>query len=258
MRALLARELLLVFPGQNLSEDDHKNVSRFFGQLGHSYGNGTGFYYVTDKGFVDSPDEQESIKASTGDLAWHQDHSFLDAPNQIQSLFSIASDPGCAPTEFASHIWAAEHLDAGLRTELAGKRAHHEMVRESAEHPVFDVHKPSGQTLLYVNGMHTKFIVDCPADKSDAYLSRLYAHIYAPENVYRHEWRTGDLVIWDNIALSHRRPPITAGVTRTLRGTEIGDSRSVACVAKFGRWFYTRAASTRLKRDSTSMRVLAE
>ncbi|MBX6723501.1 MAG: TauD/TfdA family dioxygenase, partial [Dactylosporangium sp.] len=93
---------------------------------------------------------------------------------------------------------------------------------------------------------------------SKALLARTYAAIYQPSNVYTHTWHTGDLVIWDNIALSHRRPPIKAGVARTLRGTEVGDARSVACVAKFGRWFYSRAASNRLKRSSATMRVLTD
>lgn len=257
LRALLARELLLVLPDQSLSDDEHKTVSRLFGDLGRSYDNGTGFYYVTDVGFVDAPGETEAIKASTGELVWHQDHTFLEWPNQVQSLFAIDATPESAPTQFASHLWAHDNADPDLIERLAKLTAHHEMVRETAVHPLIDTHTPSGRPMLYANPMHTKYICDMDEVASEALLAETYAAIYQPSNIYTHSWHTGDLVIWDNIGLSHRRPPISVGVARTLRGTEVGDARSIACVAKFGRWFYSRAASSRLKRSSETMRVLA-
>jgi len=52
----------------------------------------------------------------------------------------------------------------------------------------------------------------------DAFLDELYAHVYAPENVYTHQWKTGDVIIWDNIALHHGRPgPVDVGVPRHMR-----------------------------------------
>lgn len=258
LRALLARELILVLPGQSLSDEEHKTVSRLFGELGRSYNNGTGFYYVTDVGFVDDPDEKEAIKASTGELVWHQDHTFLEWPNQVQSLYAIDASPQAAPTQFASHVHAYDTADPGLLARLAKAEAHHEMVRESATHPLIDVHTPSGRQMLYANPMHTKYVLGMADEASRALLAEVYSTIYQAGNVYTHLWHTGDLVVWDNIGLSHRRPPISVGVARTLRGTEVGDARSIACVAKFGRWFYSRAASERLKRSSATMRVLTD
>ena len=54
-------------------------------------------------------------------------------------------------------------------------------------------------------------------------LGELFDHLYAPANVYRHRWRNGDLVIWDNIALQHARPDQSATPRRRLRRVAVAE-----------------------------------
>ena len=57
-----------------------------------------------------------------------------------------------------------------------------------------------------------------------ALLEDLFAHLYSPPHLYTHEWRAGDLVIWDNRALQHARDALGRELTRTLRRVAIGGS----------------------------------
>ena len=57
-----------------------------------------------------------------------------------------------------------------------------------------------------------------------ALLEDLFAHLYSPPLVYVHEWRAGDLVIWDNRALQHARDALGREATRTLRRVAVGGS----------------------------------
>lgn len=254
LRALLARNLLLYFPEQSLSEPDQIAFSQVFGLIGFSYENGRNLYFVTDQGFVSSPEltNTNAIKNSTGELAWHHDHSFLEFPNPIQTLYAADADPACVPTDFANHVLAYATLPTDLRERVANLSAEHEMVRTRATHPVVgSSHSGTGEPILYVNQMHTKRILDLPPDEADELLADLFKVIYREEHIYSHPWATGDLVIWDNISLSHHRHPLN-GAKRTLYGSEIGNPDSVKCVAEFGKWFYHRAATSRLRMTARS------
>ena len=44
-----------------------------------------------------------------------------------------------------------------------------------------------------------------PQDKANSLLDELLAHMVRPENIYVHDWRTGDLVLWDNAVALHAR-----------------------------------------------------
>jgi alpha-ketoglutarate-dependent taurine dioxygenase len=64
----------------------------------------------------------------------------------------------------------------------------------------------------------TKEIVGLPDIESEALLAELFAHLYQPSARWNHEWRPGDLVVWDNIAMQHARPNVAGnGPARTLR-----------------------------------------
>jgi len=72
--------------------------------------------------------------------------------------------------------------------------------------------------MLYVSQMMTQEIVELPADESETLLEELFAHLYDHEHLWEHEWRNGDLVAWDNLAIQHARSDVRVdGPARTLR-----------------------------------------
>ena len=78
--------------------------------------------------------------------------------------------------------------------------------------------------MLLVNRMMTDEVVGLPPAEGEALLQELFAHLEAPEIVYRHAWRPDDLVIWDNRALQHARMNFDPAQKRVLRRIPIGEA----------------------------------
>ena len=70
-------------------------------------------------------------------------------------------------------------------------------------HPLIRTHEDTGRKTIYVNTNRTDRIVDMDRAESDALLDEIYEHVTRPEYIYRHEWRVGDLLVWDNRCLMH-------------------------------------------------------
>jgi taurine dioxygenase len=93
----------------------------------------------------------------------------------------------------------------------------HQVLRSTVK-PVIWRHPRTGQPLLFVSQQMTARIEGLAPDESEALLEELFAHLYRPELVLDHEWRQGDLVVWDNLAVQHARGNVEIeGPERTLR-----------------------------------------
>jgi taurine dioxygenase len=72
--------------------------------------------------------------------------------------------------------------------------------------------------MLYVSQQVTIEILGLSSEENEELLEELFAHLYVPEHVIQHDWRTGDLVVWDNRAVQHARGTVRLeGPERTLR-----------------------------------------
>jgi taurine dioxygenase len=107
-------------------------------------------------------------------------------------------------------------------------------------------HPSSGQELLSVNQMQTDRIIGLEATESEATLEALWALLYAPDNTYSHQWRVGDLVLWDNIAVQHGRPAPAPDVPRTMRRVTMAEHSVFDLVPGFAE---ARAARREQVRD---------
>jgi len=128
-----------------------------------------------------------------------------------------------ADTEFADMRAAYDALDAETKARLEGLRVHHSIAYsrqtlgfefsqdeqealKGAVHPLVRTIPRSLRRSLYV-ASHVSKIVDWPVPEGRLLLRDLIEHATQPEFVYRHSWRVGDLVIWDNRATMHRARP---------------------------------------------------
>lgn len=163
------------------------------------------------------------------DMMWHAD------PFQVLSLYAITTEPGSATTSLTSAAAAWESLPEDLRKQVDGKHARHQTgqvydrggddlampqrsVEVSTVKPIPQIHPRTGKPLLYTSQQMTHNIVELPDDESEALLLKLFDHLYSPEMVYEHEWRDGDLIVFDNITMQHARGNVERdGPTRTLR-----------------------------------------
>ncbi len=160
---------------------------------------------------------------SLGNRLWHTDASFQDPAGRYSMLSARVLPPVPADTEFADTRTAYDTLPAEMKVELEGLRVHHsithsrqilgfEFSKEEEEklkgaiHPLVRTLPRSNRRSLYV-ASHASRIIDWPVPEGRLLLHDLIEHATQPEFVYRHAWRLGDLVIWDNRATMHRARP---------------------------------------------------
>jgi alpha-ketoglutarate-dependent 2,4-dichlorophenoxyacetate dioxygenase len=158
-----------------------------------------------------------------GNRLWHTDASFQDPPGRYSMLSAKVLPPAGADTEFADTRAAYDALDAATKTRLEGLRVHHSIAHsrqilgfefspeeseslKGAIHPLVRTLPRSNRRSLYV-ASHASRIVDWPVPEGRLLLHDLIEHATQRQFVYRHAWRHGDLVIWDNRATMHRATP---------------------------------------------------
>ena len=157
---------------------------------------------------------------SLGNRLWHTDASFQDPAGRYSMLHARVVPPVAADTEFSDMRAAYDALDDEARAHLDGLRVHHsiaysrqtlgfefsqaEMDRlEGAVHPLVRTNPRTGRRSIYL-ASHASKIVDWPVPDGRLFLRDLMEHATQPQFRYRHSWRPGDLVIWDNLATMHR------------------------------------------------------
>jgi alpha-ketoglutarate-dependent taurine dioxygenase len=166
--------------------------------------------------------------AATGasELVWHNDQSHRPMLKVISVLEAVDFDDVTVPTQFRDTYVAAETLAPETRGALAAMQAIYFDPRlpppsESpracdAMHPVVICHPHGGRRALYVNDYADR-VAGMDRRESDELLSRLRLHLDAHAPLYEHQWRTGDIVLWDNLGVQHRRDPVPAGQRRRMR-----------------------------------------
>jgi alpha-ketoglutarate-dependent 2,4-dichlorophenoxyacetate dioxygenase len=169
-----------------------------------------------------------------GNRLWHTDASFRDPAGRYSMLSAKVVPPVAADTEYADMRAAYDALPEEEKARLEGLHAHHSIAYsrqtlgfefseteqealKGAVHPLVRTIPRSKRRSLYL-ASHASRIVEWPVPEGRLLLHDLIEHATQPEFVYRHQWRAGDLVIWDNRATMHRaRPFDDARYRRELR-----------------------------------------
>jgi alpha-ketoglutarate-dependent 2,4-dichlorophenoxyacetate dioxygenase len=174
-----------------------------------------------DGGILSSNDRRRMY--ALGNRLWHTDASFHDPAGRYSMLSAKVVPPVDADTEFADTRAAWDALDPEMQARLEGLQVHHSILHsrqtlgfefsaEEAEalkgavHPLVRTLPRSGRRALYV-ASHAARILDWPVPEGRLLLRDLIEHATQRRFVYRHAWRVGDLVIWDNRATMHRATP---------------------------------------------------
>jgi alpha-ketoglutarate-dependent 2,4-dichlorophenoxyacetate dioxygenase len=195
-------------------------------------------------------DEHDARSAyRLGNQLWHTDSSFRQRSAAWSMLHARAIPPAGGDTEFADTRAAYDALPDAMKKKLEGRIAEHSIwhsraklggytpteeertLRPPARHRVVRRHPGSGRNALYI-ASHASHIIGMPAEDGQALLRELIEFATQPRFVYRHKWRIGDLVIWDNRCTMHRATPFAAtGHVRDMRRTTIIDTRAEAPAA---------------------------
>src|ERR1700726_673026 len=237
--------LVLVFPGQELTQEDLLRVTGCFGQVGHldrpdKY-HPPGFSRMMPGIMLISNirENGEPIGAlPDGEMMFHHDMIHKEVPSKATLLYSVEIPSYGGNTLFASGYAAYDTLDPAIRSRLEGRRALHHYNYGSTQkgdrrgteafgecaHPVFRTNEDTGRKAVYVNRLMTVGILDMPHEESAPLLDKVFDQAEKPEFVYEHVWRVGDLLLWDNRCSSHARTDFPSTERRlmlrtTVRGT---------------------------------------
>jgi taurine dioxygenase len=167
-------------------------------------------------------DELGDGKKLVNGATWHTDDSFMRAPCSLTMLYGVTVPPKGGDTQFANMYAAYDDLpvetkaridlfkvvhkyESSRKTGRIAKRPEAEMTAmPKAVHPLVRTHPETGRKALYLNPNRMEQIVGIDRAESDRLLDELIAHAIQPKFQYRHAWRQGDVVIWDNRCTMHK------------------------------------------------------
>jgi taurine dioxygenase len=234
------KHTVLVFRGQDLSEDDQRRFASYFGRVakrvrppkptivrdGPEWDE---MMLVTDNV---GPDGQPLGSLGHGEMWFHTDKCYHRRPHRASFLYGIEIPSEGGHTRFSSSYAAYDRLSEELKRRLdgvmvmqgheysVGKRIDLTRKLEEIHHcvqPIIVTNPGSGRKGLYVASQNTMWIEGMDRDESEALLQRLFAFAEDPAIIYEHVWRVGDLVMWDNLACLHARTDWPQDQRRTLR-----------------------------------------
>ena len=242
IRAGMDEFAVLVFRNQPFADDEQLAFAKRLDGVLHTktgaavlkknrFGNEalTDISNIDEGGALLKADDRRRMYA-LGNRLWHTDASFQDPAGRYSMLSAKVIPPVAADTEFADMRAAYDALDAETRSRIDGLRAHHSIAysRETlgfkfsdgeqeklkgAVHPLVRTNPRTQRRSLYL-ASHASQIVGWPVPEGRLLLRDLIEHATQPQFVYRHAWRAGDLVIWDNRATMHRGRPFDDAVHR--------------------------------------------
>ena len=154
-----------------------------------------------------------------GAEGFHTDGSYEEVPFKATQLYAIAIPSVGGDTHFSSAYAAYEELPLRLKGRIEGKygffkyggrkKANALLNEEDRQvppvrHPLIRVHPETGRTLLYFDQNKILSIDGLEKSASDAIIAEMTAYMAEPPDQYRHQWRKGDVVIWDNRCSYHK------------------------------------------------------
>jgi len=221
---------VLVYRDQHLTPEQHIAFSRRWGPLQVNVRNdfnkpGYPEIYIVSNILVDG----KPIGSQDAGRYWHTDLCYLPKPTKCSLLYAHElPGHGLGDTMFASNIRPYQKLPESVKKRLEGKKAANsyrymydrkvaefglrpkltdaekQKYPDDAVHPVIRTHLETGKKCIFVCEGYTTKILDMPGEESEELLKLLFDVVQKPENVYRHKWQLGDLLMWDNCAVQHK------------------------------------------------------
>jgi taurine dioxygenase len=243
---------VLRFRGQKLSKDQLQAFSKRFGELDAAPINTQGKPWI--EGFPNMTVMSNIIEKGQpigslgyGEAVWHSDMSYNDVTPSAALLYALEVTQTGGETGFLNLYHAYETLPADLKAAVAGKSIKHDASHNSAGHlrkgfvevtdprdapgavhPIVVRHPVTKRQSLFLGRRPLGCVVGLPLDESEQLLDRLWAHTMREELAWFQKWKVGDLVMWDNRCVSHKRTAFDANERRYMLRTQVKGARPSA------------------------------
>jgi taurine dioxygenase len=175
-----------------------------------------------------------------GEAKWHTDMSYLERPPFASMLWSVELPASGGDTCFASMPAALRSMPPDLVARVSRLCIKHDGTYDSGGsvrkgmaanddpvhsvgtlHPIVITQPESGEHTLYLGRRRNAYIDGLPLAESEALLDTIWAYATAAQVTMRHQWRLGDVVLWNNLTTMHRRDAFPADQFRTLHRSQI-------------------------------------
>jgi taurine dioxygenase len=226
--------LVLVFRDQRITDLEFRDFGRRFGPLkGASIGASGG-----EPGDAESWPDVHVVSNVTedgvpigilgsGDVAWHTDMVSFLVPPKATLLHALEVPFLGGDTLFMNMYVAWETLPDDVKRRIVGLTIKHEVLNESsgsgtgASHPIVCTHPETRCNALFLGARENTSINELSRPESDDVLRSLWAHVIQWRFVWRHEWRPGDVVVWDNRCVAHARQAFEPSARRILHRIQV-------------------------------------
>jgi taurine dioxygenase len=248
IRSLLLEHLVLFFPDQEMTPDDHIAFGRLFGRLeGHP-----------NLSFSAERPEFFELHAVGGQGAvadeWHSDLTCQSQPSVI-AILRMATCPSVGGDTMWSNMYKAyEELSPPMRELCEGLTALHDAdphghTERTAIHPVVRIHPETGRKSLFVNEHFTRRIVELNHQESAVLLGFLTKWVARPQFTVRYHWTQGTIAMWDNRCTQHCVLNDFEGERVIQRVTIMGDEPRPAAAPRWQPFIAPMSAASRHDRQ---------
>lgn len=254
IEAAWRERLVVVFHGQNLSDPQLIAFSKNFGELDPPGPNPYGEPFNKEHpelNVISNVKENGKPIGNLGDgeAVWHADMTYVDVPPKAALLHALEVPPPEAGgnTYFANMFAAYEALPPELKRAAKGKIAVHDASRNSAgmlrkgynevtdirqtvgaHHPLVRTDPKTGRRALFLGRRPNAYVLGLTVPESEDLLDALWDHATQPRFAMCHEWRIGDLLMWNNLSVLHRRDPFDSKTRRVMHRSQISGNERIA------------------------------
>jgi len=257
IEAGMDRYAVLVFHDQKITDEQQMAFSKNFGSLEDARGGNitkpedkrlqTGMNDVSNLGRDGQPLSRESRVRlfNLGNMLWHSDSSFRAVPAKYSLLSARVVNPTGGNTEFADMRAAYDTLDPATKAQIEDLICEHSLMYSRGSLGMLDysdeeramfrpvrqrlvrTHPVTGRKSLCLSS-HAGAILGMPMPEARILLKDLTEHATQAKFVYVHQWRVGDLVMWDNRQMMHRVRRYDESQPRDMRRTTVAGNAPTA------------------------------
>jgi len=247
--------LVLVFPEQHVTDQEHVEFTRNFGEPEIFHQDIIRSKRVREIFRVSNVDEDGNLMPPDHPTArqvslaqfWHTDSSYRAVPCNGAFLHGVEVSRTGGETQFTNMYMVYDALPEALRKQVEGRRALHdfgflhrqknlrplskeeEAAMPAVWQPMVRRHPVTGRKSLYISPIYNEAIENMPNDEARALILELAAFAGRPEFVYSHRWETDDVVLWDNRCTMHQVTAFDPGERRVMhRTTIVGEQPVIA------------------------------
>ncbi|HTR84052.1 MAG TPA: TauD/TfdA family dioxygenase [Reyranella sp.] len=245
------QHLVLRFSGQKLDDNQLMKFSARFGELDRAP-IAAASLDRNDSGVAPDAVDWVAVIASVKkngkavgglgsyELVWHTDMSYNDLPPRASLLYALEVPPDGGNTGYLNMYAAYDTLPDRLKKAIEGKTCIHDSSRNSAGelrrgfqttldvrktpgavHPLVRLHPLTKRKALFLGRRPGAYIHGLSVEESEKLLDEIWAHATKPEFAWYQKWRIGDLVLWDNRCVMHRRDAFDESLRRLMHRTQI-------------------------------------